>query len=174
MDLDRWLADPLVRTHHRREAAADPGELWATAKAIRLQDCRVLGRLIRRRIPGLRASETFDEMFVTAPFTLLEEGAAHRLSGLVGRIWTVRGDFASLDAPEDFVTWSESGTVRVLFANWAEESTRGAALVSEVRIGAIDRRAALYTRGLGPFISAFQGLVGTEPLTLAARRAAVG
>ena len=171
MDLDRWLADPLVRTHHRREAAVDPGELWATAKAIRLQDCRVLGRLIRRRIPGLRASETFDELFATAPFNLLDEGATYRLSGLVGRIWTVRGDFAALTDPGDFLTWSEPGTARVLFANWVEESERGAALVSEVRVGAVDRRAALYTRGLGPFISAFQGLVGTEPLSFAARRA---
>jgi len=171
VDLDRWLADPLVRTHHRREAAVDPDALWATAKAVRLRDCRVLGRLIRRRIPGLRSAETFAEMFATAPFNLLEEGATYRLSGLVGRIWSVRGDFAPLAAAEDFVTWSQPGTVRVLFANWAEPAARGSALVSEVRVAAVDRRAALYTRGLGPFITAFQGLVGTEPLTIAARRA---
>jgi hypothetical protein len=24
VDLERWLPDPAVRTHHRREAAADP------------------------------------------------------------------------------------------------------------------------------------------------------
>ena len=171
MDLDRWLADPLVRTHHRREAATTPDALWTTAKAVRLGDCRVLGRLIRARIPGLRADETFDELFATAPFNLLEEGETHRLSGLVGRIWTVRRDFSALAVAEDFVTWSEPGTVRVLFASWAEETARGSALVSEVRVAAVDRRAALYTRGLGPFISAFQGLVGTEPLTIAARRA---
>jgi hypothetical protein len=171
VDLDRWLADPLIRTHHRREAAVGPEHLWATAKEVRLRDCRVLGRLIRARIPGLRSSETFDEMFATAPFNLLDEGPACRLSGLVGRIWTVRGDFAQLAAPEDFVTWDEPGTVRVLFASWAEAAVQGSTLVSEVRVRAVDRRAALYTRGLGPFISAFQGLVGTEPLTVAARRA---
>src|SRR4051795_13406688 len=170
-NLDRWLSDPLVRTHHRRAATAAPGALWATAKAIRLRDCRVLGRLILARIPGLRAAETFDEMFATPPFNLLEQGETYRVVGLVGRIWTTRGDFASLAAPEDFITWSEPGTVRVLFANWAEKSDRGSALVSEVRVAAVDRRAALYTRGLGPFISGFQGLVGTEPLTIAARRA---
>ena len=173
MDLDRWLADPLIRTHHRRNAAVGPEHLWATAKEVRLRDCRVLGRLIRARIPGLRSSETFEEMFAAAPFNVLDEGPTFRMSGLVGRIWTVRGDFALLAAPEDFVTWDEPGTVRVLFANWVEETGPGpgSALVSEVRVQAVDRRAAFYTRGLGPFISAFQSLVGTEALTVAARRA---
>jgi hypothetical protein len=40
-----------------------------------------------------------------------------------------------------------------------------------VRVAAVDRRAALYIRGLSPFIAAFQGLVGVEPLTVAVQRA---
>ena len=115
---------------------------------------------------------TFDELFHGAPFNVLEEGPTYVLSGLCGRIWTVRGDFTALARPTDFVTWHVPGTVRVLFANWAVATGSGSALVSEVRIAAVDRRAALYLRALEPFIGAFQGLVATEPLRIAARRAA--
>jgi hypothetical protein len=172
MDLDRWLSDEMVRTRYQRESPATEDALWAAAETVRLRDCRVLGRLIRARIPGLPGSLSFDELFRGEPFNLLEEGPAYRLSGLCGRIWTVRRDFAQLERPEDFLTWDVPGTVRVLFANWAEPSARGAALVSEVRVDAVDRRAGLYVRALGPFISAFQGLVGTEPLSIAVQRAA--
>lgn len=172
VDLDHWLSDPMLRTCHRRESPASEHELWAAAATVRLGDCRVLGRLIRARIPGLSAALTFDELFRGDPFNLLEEGPTHRLSALCGRIWTVRGDFAQLSRSADFLTWRAPGTVRVLFANWAEPGASGAALVSEVRVAAVDRRAALCVRALGPFISAFQGLVGAEPLSLAAQRAA--
>jgi hypothetical protein len=171
VDLDRWLSDCVLRTCHRRESQTSKDELWAAAATVRLADCRVLGRLIRARIPGLQASLTFEELFRSDPFNLLEEGSTHRLSALCGRIWTVRGDFAQLSRAAEFVTWQVPGTVRVLFANWAEAGESGAALVSEVRIAAVDRRAALYMRALGPFISTFQGLVGAEPLSVAAQRA---
>jgi hypothetical protein len=171
-DLDRWLASPTVRTRYRREAAVSAEELWAAARTVRLRECRVLGRLIRARIPGLKASLTFAELFRSPPFNLLEEGPTFTLSGLCGRIWTVRRDFAQLDRPEEFVDWRVPGTVRVLFADWAEPvGGGGAALVSEVRIAPVDRRAGLYLRGLQPFISSFQGLVGSEPLNLAVARA---
>jgi hypothetical protein len=171
VDLDRWLSDPVLRTSHRREAPASGDELWAAAATVRLRDCRILGRLIRARIPGLSASLTFDELFRSDPFNLLEEGPTHTLSGLCGRIWTVRREFQQLARPADFRTWQVPGTVRVLFASWAELTEDGSALMSEVRIAAVDRRAALRVRALKPFISAFQGLVATEPLRIAAQRA---
>jgi hypothetical protein len=139
---------------------------------VRLRDCRILGRLIRARIPGLEAALTFDELFHSDPFNLLEEGPTYALSGLCGRIWTVRRDFTLLSRPADFLTWQVPGTVRVLFANWAEATEDGSAVVSEVRIAAVDRKAERYVRELGPFISAFQGLVATEPLTVAVHQAA--
>ena len=171
-DLDSWLREPLVRTHHRRDSPASEADLWASAAQVRLRDCRILGRLVRARIPGLRASLTFDELFRSEPFNLLDEGPTHTLSGLCGRIWTIRRDFAPLSEPADFLSWDEPGTVRVLFANWAEPTESGSALVSEVRIAAVDRRAGLRVRGLRPFIAAFQGLVATEALTIASQRAA--
>jgi hypothetical protein len=170
-DLDRWIDAPLVRTRHRRDAPVGERELWAAAGAVRVRDCRVLGRLIPARIAGVRAGVTFDELFRSAPFTVLDDAPAFRLSGLCGRIWSVRGQFTPLTGPEAFLSWSEPGTVRVLFANWAQPADHGASLISEVRIAAVDRRARVYLRALGPFIGAFQGLVATEPLTLAAQRA---
>jgi hypothetical protein len=172
VDLDHWLDAPVVRTRHRRESPATVDALWSSAATVRLRDCRLLGRLIRARIPGLSASLTFDELFRSDPFIVLEEGPTHLLSGLCGRIWTVRRDFAVLARPSEFRTWQAPGTARVLFASWAEPTEGGSALVSEVRVAAVDRRAARYVRGLGPFIGAFQGLVAIEPLSLAVQRAA--
>jgi hypothetical protein len=145
--------------------------LWASAATVRLRDCRILGRLVRARIPGLSANLTFAELFRSDPFNLLDEGPTYRLSGLCGRIWTMRRDFALLSQPADFLSWAEPGTVRVLFANWAEPTATGSALVSEVRVAAVDRGAAVRVRALRPFIAAFQGLVGTEALTIASHRA---
>ena len=172
VDLDHWLPEPILRTCHRREASATEADLWAAGATVHLGDCRILGRLIRARIPGLRSSLAFDELFRSDPFNPLDEGPTHLLSGLCGRIWTVRRDFEQLSQPAEFLVWQVPGTVRVLFANWAEPTERGSALVSEVRIAAVDRKAAIYVRALEPFIFAFQGLVATEPLKVAVERAA--
>jgi hypothetical protein len=172
VDLDRWLPEPVLRTNHRRESPATAAELWESAATVRLRDCRVLGRLIRARIPGLQPSLTFPELFRSSPFNLLENGPTYNLSGLCGRIWTMRGDFAVLSQPSEFANWHTPGTVRVLFAGWAEATESGSVLVSEVRIAAVDRKASLRMRALKPFIAAFQGLVGTEPLQIAVQRAA--
>jgi hypothetical protein len=47
-------------------------------------------------------------------------------------------------------------------------------LVSEVRVAPVDRSARLRLRGLWPLIGRFQGLIGSEPLRLAVRRAEAG
>jgi hypothetical protein len=117
---------------------------------------------------------TFDALFRAPPFLPLDEGPTWVLSGLCGRIWTVRGELGRLDRPQSFLDWREPGTVRVLFAHWAQPLEHGAELRSEVRIAPVDRRAAVYLRALEPFIAAFQGLVGLETLSLAVRRAEQG
>ncbi len=42
------------------------------------------------------------------------------MSGIVGRIWTLRRDYPELRDPEEFRAWSTPGTARVVFANWIE------------------------------------------------------
>jgi hypothetical protein len=170
-DLDRWLSAPAVRTAHRRESRAGLQALWLAAASVRLRDCRLLGRLVGVRVSGSDPEMTFDALFRAPPFLLLEEGPTWMLSGLCGRIWTIRGDLGRLADPQAFLDWAEPATVRVLFAVWAEPSGDAAVLHSEVRVAPVDRRAAFYLRALEPFIAAFQGLIGLESLSLAVRRA---
>lgn len=173
--LDDWLGDPAVRTHHRRSAHASPEELWAAAEGIRLRDTRTLGRLVRWRIPGTPAQTTFWELFRGYPFTVLDEDDFLSISGLCGRIWTLQRDYPRLAGPEDFRSWDDRGTVRVLFAHWIEPGQGGLCeLVSEARVEPVDRLARLRLRALWRVISPFERLVGAEPLSLAVRRAEAG
>jgi hypothetical protein len=172
LDLDAWLPDPQVRTRHRYEAAADPAALWAAAGAVRVDETGPLGHLVRWRIPGLPDEVTFRAMFASSPFTVLAEGDAWSVSGLAGRIWTLRRDYPRLDGPEAFASWSGRGTVRVLFAHWTEPIVDGrSALVSETRVAPVDRAAAVRLRALWTVLGPWERLIGGEALARAARRA---
>ncbi len=141
--------------------------LWDAARAVRLSDTRRLERLVRWRIPGVVHGQTYDELFRTEPFTLLDQGDTWSVSGLCGRIWTLQRDYPRLDGPEDFRAWSEPGTVRVLIANWVERDGDGSMLFSEARVAPVDRRAALRLRSLWMVIGVFERLIGGEALALA-------
>jgi hypothetical protein len=174
-DLDAWLPDPAVRTLHRRTAAAPPSVLWEAAGTLRLDETGPLGHLVRWRIPGLPSGVTFRAMFAAPPFTPLAEGETYALSGLVGRIWTLRRDYPLLDGPEAFAAWAGPGTVRVLFAHWVVPADRhggpGSALISEARIRPVDRAAAVRLRALWAVVGRSERLIGGEALARVARRA---
>ena len=139
---------------------------------MRLSDTRRLERLVRWRIPGVVHGQTYDELFRTEPFTLLDAGDTWSVSGLCGRIWTLTRDYPRLSGPEAFREWDERGTVRVLFAHWAEPGRDGGAeLVSEARVDPVDATARLRLKALWTVIGPFEPLVGAEPLAVAARRA---
>jgi hypothetical protein len=174
-DLDRWLPDAVVRTHHARTAAADADALWHAARGIRLDDTRALGRLIRWRIPGTPAGRTYERLFRAYPFTVLEDGDRHLVSGLCGRIWTLERDYPALAGPAEFSAWDQSGTVRVLFAHWVVHVDDGRAqLCSEARVEPVDSHSTLRLKALWSVIGRFEQLVGAEPLRLAVRRAERG
>jgi hypothetical protein len=168
--LDAWLPEPVVRTRHRRTAAAAPDALWRAANGLRLSDTRTLGRLVRWRIPGLAADLTYGELFRAYPFTVLDEGERHVVTGLCGRIWTLARDYPRLAGPDDFAAWDEPGTVRVLFGHWVEEAGDGSALVSEARVKPVDRTAGLRLRALWKLIGPFERLVGAEAIARATER----
>jgi hypothetical protein len=169
-DLDAWLPGPQIRVRHRREAGASPGRLWAAARAVRLRDAPNLGRLVRLRIPGLSPDLRFDELFRAPPFYVLCEDELTLVSGLVGRIWTIRRDYPSLNGPAEFRSWSRRGTVRVLFANWVEPAGDGrAALVSETRVQAVDLRGRLGLAAVRPLISSSHQLISREAFRAALR-----
>ncbi|HEU4973805.1 MAG TPA: hypothetical protein VFT50_01850 [Baekduia sp.] len=175
LDLDAWLPRPQVRTRHRREARAPAGELWDAAAALRLDETGPLGRLVRWRIPGLRGDLTYRQMLAEPPFTVLAEGDGWSVSGLAGRIWTLRRDYPRLEGADAFAAWEERGTVRVLFAHWVTPLDDGrSAIHSEARVAAVDRMASLRLRGLWAFVGPWERLIGGEALARAARRAERG
>ena len=170
--IERWAGKPAVRSSHRRTAAADPQALWEAARTVRLSDTRALGRLVRWRIPDTAPDLTYHELFQRYPFTLLEEGDTWSLSGLCGKIWTLQRDYPRIDGPEAYEAFDDHDSVRVLFAHWTRPLEDGRAeIVSEARVEPLGRGAALRVRSLWAVIGAFERLIGSEPLVLAARRA---
>ena len=172
-NLDHWLPKPSIRVAYSRETQASPERLWEAARTIRLSDARRLGRIVRWRIPGLAADMSFDEMFRAPPFIVLDEDEGRALvSGLVGRIWTLRRDYPRLTDPEEFLEWSTSGTARVVFANWIEQTASGgAALRSEVRVEAIGAQGRVGVAAVRPLVGAFGNLIGSDGIEAAVRLA---
>jgi hypothetical protein len=166
-DLDRWLARPTLRIAHARETSADGDALWAAARSITVQEAGVLGRLVRWRIPGTSGAVKFDVLFRNAPFIVLESSDRTLVSGLVGRIWTLRRDYPQLSDPEQFRRWTKAGTARVLFAHWVED----ARLHSEVRVQSCGARGRAGVAAVRPLVNAFHHLIFSDGLAAAVRRA---
>lgn len=171
-DLDDWLADAALRVAHRRRSSASADQLWEAARSVPLSETGLLGRLVRWRIPGLDRDVTFDGLFREPPFMILAEGERWLISGLVGRIWTLRRDYPQLGCATEFRDWSVPGTARVLFANWVESTLAGsAAFASETRVEAFGAQGRVGLGTLRPIVRAFGNLVGSEGIRAAVRRA---
>jgi hypothetical protein len=171
-ELDRWLPDPAIRTRHARTAPVDADRLWDAAGDVRLDETVTIGRLVQWRLPGTEPHQTFRSLLATDPFAVLDEGERYSLSGMVGRIWTLSRDYPQLDDTETFREWRRPGTVRVLFAHWAQDDgENGARIVSEARVQLVDRRAQLALRTLWVAMRVFERRVGFEVLDLVVRRA---
>lgn len=172
MDLDGWLPDPVIVTRHRRAARAEPEVLWAAASALRLDHTRALGRLVRWRIPGVAPDQSFRGLFAEEPFTILDAGARHLVSGLCGRIWTLARDYPPLAGPDEFRGWNVPLSARVLFAHWVVPGADGrSTLHSEARVGPTDAAARRRLRALWLAVGPFEWLIGAEALALAVTRA---
>ncbi len=126
---------------------------------------------MRWRIPGLPDGVTYAELFASPPFTVLDEGDGWSVSGLVGRIWTLRRDYPRVEGAEAFARWAEPGTVRVVFAHWVEEREGGSVLLSEARVAPVDRGAALRLRALWAVVGPWERLIGGEALARVVRTA---
>ena len=172
-DLDRWLSEPSLRVAHRRESAADADRLWEAAQRVRVADVGLLGRLVRWRIPGVPAEMSFDQVFRSQPFIVLDDGDGQSLvSGLVGRIWTLRRDYPKLREPNEYRSWEVSGTAKVLFANWVEPLPADrSALCMEARVRGIGAKGRVGVAAVRPLVSRFQQLIATEGIQAAVRLA---
>jgi hypothetical protein len=172
VDLDKWLPDPQVRTCHRRSAHVAAELLWDAAETVQVCDAPTLGRVVRWRIPGTGRDLPFRELFRRYPFAVLAEDERWSVSGLCGRVWTLRRDYPRIRGAADFVDWDEPGTVRVLFAHWVVEDGDGrSTLFSESRVAPVDRRARLRMLALWTAVGGFERLIGGEALRVAVRRA---
>ena len=168
IDLDDLLPGAPVRTHHRRSTSASADEVWDAASALRLSDTRRLGRLVRWRLPDTPSDCTFRELLSRYPFTLLDEGHHYSISGMCGRIWTLRTDYPRLNGAADFAAWDEPCTVRLLFATWTQERADGRVeLCDEARVQPVDRAAAVRLRLLWATVGRFEGLIGSEAISRA-------
>jgi hypothetical protein len=177
--LDSWIPTQTIRVAHRRTSSASAAQLWEAAQRVRLRDTQMLGRVVRWRIPGLSADIAFDEMFRRAPFIVLDEGEHYLLSGIVGRIWTLRRDYPVLSGPDAFREYAVRGTVRVLFASWAQDERGasgppGGALCSEVRVEAFGPQGRIGLATVRPLVRGFQQLIGSDGIAAAVRRAERG
>jgi len=171
-ELDAWLPRPEIRSRHRRESAAAPDALWSAARAVRLDQTRSIGRLVRWRIPGVPPGQSFAGLLSHDPFTVLQEGEGWSISGLCGRIWTLARDYPQLEGAEAFRDFNEPRSVRVLFAHWVQPTGGGrSTLFSEARVQPTDRIASVRLRALWLVVGPFERLIGAEPLALAVARA---
>jgi hypothetical protein len=172
-DLDGWLQQPAIRVRHSRRSSADPQALWNAARTVRVRDVGLLGRLVQWRIPGTPGELPFDELFRKAPFRVLEESEAALVSGIVGRIWTLRRDYPQLADAEQFRSFDTPGTARVLFAMWAAaaESDPGGCLSAEVRVAPVGAQGRVGVAAVRPLVAAFHQLIGSDGLAAVVRRA---
>jgi len=135
----------------------------------------MLGRLVRWRIPGVPAQATFEDLFRHPPFIVLDDDKNALVSGLVGRIWTLRRDYPVLENLEEFRDWSKSGTAKVVFAHWVEAAdgtdSEGSLLRSEARVKSYGSRGRIGLASVRPLISRFQQLVANDALAAAVRAA---
>ncbi len=173
-DLDAWLPDSAVRVSHVRRSSASTGDLWAAAQGLSLSKTGLLGRLVRWRIPGLGRQVTVDQLFREPPFTVLEEREHALVSGLVGRIWTLRRDYPRLGSPDEFREWDQRGTARVVFAHWAGDTPDGSSLSSEIRVQPLGSQGRVGVAAVRPIVRTFGPLVGSEGLAAAVRAAERG
>jgi hypothetical protein len=172
--LEEWLPDPALRVAHRVSSTADPDTLWRAASELTLAQSPVLGRLVQWRIPDTPRELSFERLLREPPFLVLAEGERRLLSGLVGRIWTLRRDYPSLSDPEQFRDYAERGSARVAIGVCAEPDPRGGALRSEARVQALGVQGQLGVAAVRPLVRGFQHLIGTEALRIAARHAEAG
>jgi hypothetical protein len=150
----------------------DAERLWRAAETVQVCDARTIGNVVRWRIPGTPRDLPFRDLFRRYPFTVLAEGERWSVSGLCGKVWTLRRDYPEVLDAQEFLDWDEAGTARVLFAHWIEDVGDGeSAIVSESRVKPVDRRAAMRLRALWAVVGSFERFIGGEALRLAASRA---
>ena len=94
------------------------------------------------------------------------------VSGIVGRIWTLRRDYPNLSGPEEFLSFDTPGTARVVFAMWVSDDDPGGALLhAEVRVAPVGAQGRFGVAAVRPLVRGFHALIASDGLGAAVRRA---
>ena len=108
-------------------AAATPEALWHAAREVRLADTRTLTRLVRWRIPGVvRRPDLHRAVPHTTPSRCSTRATCGRCPGCAGGSGPSARDYPRLSGRRTSAPWDRRGTVRVLFAHWAEPAATAA------------------------------------------------
>jgi hypothetical protein len=168
-----WLPGRHARLQHARVSTATPEELWSAALSVRLRDAPRLYRLIRWRLgrhaPG--SDVTFEELFRTGIFMLLEEGDRLYISGVAGKIWSPSGEYAEFETAAEYREYRPRGTAKVVIRIEASGHQRGSQIVTEAWIWCADRRTQVIFRPFWALVAPFARLIYTEGLAVAVKRA---
>ena len=180
----RMAASPdLDRLAARARAAGRAPPRRARASADELWDAATRGPA--RPTPGCsgascaggsrarRGDERFDELFREPPFMVLEDGERALVSGLVGRIWTLRRDYPQLAGARGVPRLVAAGAPPGWCSPTGSRPTGdgGAELCSEVRVQAFGAQGRIGLAAVRPLVGRFQDLVGTEGIGAAVRLA---
>ena len=123
--------------------------------------------------PGSPRDVAFDALFREPPFTVLQNGERALVSGLVGRIWTLRRDYPQLARRRRVPRAGRAGAR----PGWCSPTgssrppTAARRCRSEARVQALGSQGRLGVAAVRPLVRAFQNLVGSEGLSAAVRRA---
>ena len=157
----------------RQHASAD--ELWEAAQAVRAVGhgaARAAGALAD---PGLARDITLRRAVPRAAVHACWRQGEHALvSGLVGRIWTLRRDYPQLDSPRGVprLVRARHGPRGVRQLGQPERDGGASSLVSEARVQAIGSQGRIGVAAVRPVVRGFQNLIGSEGIAAAVARRA--
>jgi hypothetical protein len=162
-----------VRTHHARVSRAPAPALWQAARSVEVRETVSLRPLIAWRLGAHapRGDEPFSAVFARHPFHLLAEDGWVTVSGLGGKLWSLRGDYATFGSPAEFRAWAPGGTCKVALRHEVREHPRGAEIVSEARVWCTSPGAWRRFRPYWAVVGPFSRFIGGELLSAAVRRA---
>ena len=172
-EVQDWLPGCHARLHFARASQARPHELWDAAQAVRLRDAPRLHRLIRWRLGKHAPSPdtTFEELFRTGIFMLLEEGERLYISGVAGKIWAPSGDYAQFETAGEYREYRKRGTAKVVLKTEVRAHERGSQILIEARIWCADRRTQLIFRPFWTVVRPFAHFIYSDGFGAAVRRA---
>lgn len=154
-----------------RELKGRDVALAGALMALRTLPAKLLGRPLRDADPDRTVVETI----LQGGFTLLEEGPAEMLVGVIGRFWQLSATFVPLAGPADFAAFEQEGHAKAVMSFTVSPLPGGRTrLRTETRILPLGREAQRRFRLYWLFVRPGSGLIRWIWLLAIKRRAEGG